>query len=617
MPQSQSIHGTFPGPRITKFKYDIYGNLANTTYPDKTSYWTVYITNGVSEGLPEYSNSPTGVRTVYRYYNQPVCPMHIPGDAHNRAGMFAATIALSGFFQNYRFDRLWKEGFVIVPYNQRYTFFEKIRDYSFLRGKILSMHNYGRIGFHYVQDPMVTSVDPDILSNPLVTVDSDGVEKRYDFNELGLLLKDYTTGEENTYWCDHLCTRTRPVPEGGESLAGFLYDALGDVKFLCQGDQYSAFVRNAVGDVIRQNDGPFFGRGVMDAYFSGSTDPQIHPSVWIKGTTVINTEFMTGSALINTVFMYDERGLLLSKLLYDRVAEKIIVDNYAYNVDGNVLLHEDPCGWREGWKYNQDGWLTHQVDKRGAVRQIDYGKGREIYQETVYQPESIQKANDAIRKNSSEKVEGSTDVLKNGIRTIANNIQANGKILSQVSYKRDLTGRVIAEDHLWESAKGQKKKVLTRKKEWKTNSKNHIYKEWIESDSKIIGPVTIRESDCFGRIKKEMVTSGDKTLTTYSKYGAHGLVQTKTPDGTIVTEYLDRKTSNIYNVHESITTSPGTNKSKVIQRRLMSKTGLLQEHQTVLCPQNDKLPPLTMNWTVCSQNQFLLPYLAQSFVVNG
>ncbi|MHC4983390.1 MAG: DUF6531 domain-containing protein, partial [Planctomycetota bacterium] len=544
--------------------------IDSQTYPDTPSQW------GLLGGTTDRRLENKSVRTAYCYRRKG--SDSVPGDAHDKADKLVAIWTVPS--DCYRTTGLYGQGITAYGVSLLEVYYPKGGNIRLVanpcnRADLLQNWDGSTYGMSQSQKGLVTVLYPDKLGYPEKEIDPDGIVKTRTFNELGQLLQDenrvtyeYERGYPAARW-----TRA-PGNAKQRSTATFKYDALGNLE---------------------RTDSNV--KGLWTEY---EYDPNGNPII-------------EKTARSQTAYAYDARGLLQAARIGKQLAgtEGDILEIYAHDANGNLVYHEDACGWCEGWRYTADR-LQFVVDKRGLVRHAKPGHGGAVYGEVLYQPESVRKANESFRTAAQQGKEGSIRSVKKAVRDLAKWMASespgppqNAKytVLSKIIYWRDQRGRVNRQEHLWNPGGGDASKHVYYCTKW--SDSDLALEQWVEiSDASSakggakVGLRTVRDYDSLGRTTSQYFVPSDfkgqptksrgQQVTSWS-YGVHGFVRTKVPDGTEIRQVADRQSSGDYDIVESWTWRSGTGKDVLIERQAFSKTGMLRARETILRPSSGSI----------------------------
>jgi YD repeat-containing protein len=250
---------------------------------------------------------------------------------------------------------------------------------------------------------IITTFKPNLFGDNEIVVDACGYEHNFTYNELSLLLKD-DRGITHSYdSLDRLSTTAVPGVKGkneGSSqpqLTTNYYDQLGNIVATESAKLATVAVYDMLGNPI------------------ASIDPAGYKST----------------------FVYDSRGLLLQEVHdADGIAA---TSQYAYDINGNRILHSNPEDWYEGWKYNEYGLPTHHLSVTGLITEIQYGDGNLTKRQTQYEPRGLSKDRSAGWDKST---------LQSLASGLGSNVPAQGTVLSSIEYEYNKSGQVVKESRL-------------------------------------------------------------------------------------------------------------------------------------------------------------------------
>ena len=258
---------------------------------------------------------------------------------------------------------------------------------------------------------IITTFLPNVLGDPATVVDACGNSHAYVYNELSLVLTDDRSIQRTYSRQDRVASVTVPSVTGaggGRSeaqTAKTFYDAMGNVV----AEENAGLVTATLYDVG--------GRPIA------SIDPAGYKSR----------------------FTYESRGLL-TKEVHD-VAGMAVTSAYAYDKNGNRVLHCNPENWWEGWTYDKADRLTHHMSTTGLITGLRYGRGSLVEQETQYAPLGLGLL------TAAGSMMGAAADLRPALQAIARMMTMMpppcGKVLSDVTYGYNDRGRVASESRLW------------------------------------------------------------------------------------------------------------------------------------------------------------------------
>ena len=352
----------------------------------------------------------------------------------------------------------------------------------------------------------VTAHSPTAIGLPDHTVDSNHVKHSYLYTKAGQpRIIDWD--ERHEYHGAYLTrTKLERVP-GGAHWTSYVNDALGN----------------------RVQESPYFHKrhGVKAEY-----DMMGNP-----------VRTLDEKSKLETIFVYDPRGLLLRRITRD-TKSGTSTDDYAYDEYGNMVLHRDPCGWCEAWRYNDGSQLVLSMNKRGLLQKITPGPGGLVRQEQQYDPPTIESARNRLASstfgNSILNVAAKMAIYALAKR-VANRKAAapvGGKLLSGVTYHRDEQHRVDKEVRVWGAVGSKANKTVTIHRKW---TKDDLVKRTWTEGGEDNPPATVREYDRLGRVLKQHQLPGKtassataspaaasaEQLKTTLTYGEHGSVRTE------------------------------------------------------------------------------------------